>query len=362
MTYKNIVPKSDELTCMICNEQLNTARARNKHLKVVHQLTYEQYIMSYYFNNEYPKCKCGCGTKMIFIKSPFGIWFADYATNHFPRKNHTEETKAKIKKNTLKAIQDKFGVDNIMELSKYKDKIKEVKKERYDDENYNNPNKNRKTKLAKYGDETYNNYKKSELTKLRLYGYKYYIHNRQSKIELEVLSGLDIANDNVIGGFIINDLEYDIKIGNNIYEIDGDYWHPSQLQNLTFQQLNNVVNDHIKMQIVDNSDYTLYRVHTSSLPKDITNITETKLQEISYVPNRIIANDQIIVNKQYIEKYITNKGFKKLKYNLRYIIKFIRTFVPQLSYLTDDILLDRINDLVGVNGKPLLHLTIDNLK
>jgi hypothetical protein len=85
-------------------------------------------------------------------------------------KKHTEKTKQKIKENTKKTIQKKYNVNNIMELQKFKDKIKQTKLEKYGDENFNNIEKNKKTKLEKYGDENFNNRNKSKITCNKKYG------------------------------------------------------------------------------------------------------------------------------------------------------------------------------------------------
>jgi len=56
------------------------------------------------------------------------------------------------------------------------EKRKSTKKEKYGDENYNNPSKNKLTKKEKYGDENYNNPSKNKLTKKEKYGDENYIN------------------------------------------------------------------------------------------------------------------------------------------------------------------------------------------
>jgi hypothetical protein len=50
------------------------------------------------------------------------------------------------------AIKEKFGVDNVFQLKNIKEKLKETKKEKYGDENYNNKDKMIITKKEKYGE------------------------------------------------------------------------------------------------------------------------------------------------------------------------------------------------------------------
>lgn len=165
-SYKTAVPETDKLKCLICNSEFITPNERNKHFKMIHNITYEKYIIEMYFSNEYPMCKCGCGNKMIFIDTPFGKWFNDYCKNHFPRKSHSEETKHKIKNNSKQAIIEKYGVSNIMQLDSFKEQIKKTKLERYGNKNYNNTIKQKETKLKRYGNENYNNPEQISKTKL----------------------------------------------------------------------------------------------------------------------------------------------------------------------------------------------------
>jgi hypothetical protein len=153
----NINPSEKErLLCLICNTEFLDGHKRNAHLKEVHSITYEEYVVKQYFNNNNPICMCGCNTKLKFkqfLNKPF---FSDFTKNHFPRKEHTQEAKDKIKQGTIATIRKKYGVDNIMELKEYVDKIAEVKKKRYGDANYNNIEKGRKTNLDRYGSNNYN--------------------------------------------------------------------------------------------------------------------------------------------------------------------------------------------------------------
>lgn len=64
--------------CKICGEKFESnndtingqkcaiSKKFKKHLKEKHDLTLEQYILKIYFNNEIPKCHCGCGKLLKF--------------------------------------------------------------------------------------------------------------------------------------------------------------------------------------------------------------------------------------------------------------------------------------------------------
>ena len=47
-----------------------------RHVKFVHKMTYEEYIMKYIHDGERPKCKCGCGNEVRWrAKGGFGEYF-----------------------------------------------------------------------------------------------------------------------------------------------------------------------------------------------------------------------------------------------------------------------------------------------
>jgi hypothetical protein len=304
---------NDKFKCLICNKQFINGHKRNQHLKEVHFMTYEEYILKIYFNNEYPNCKCGCGTKMGFHPSNYGKWFQDYTTNHFPRKKHSKEIREKIKKRTKEALKEKYGVENIYHLKILKDKAnqkcKQTKKERYGDENYNNPEKNKQTKKKKYGYEYYSGNKKT----------------KKSEIEKFVQSQLQYSS----GSFIYKGREFDIKVNDNIYEIDGDFYHPPNLKNLTLIQINSLINDYKKIQLLKYSKYKLYKIHVSELPEIIT---EENLKESSYIPDYNIEYKQTIISKEYFERYIENKGKEKLEKYIPLLLKFLRTFQTSFPF------------------------------
>lgn len=289
--YSNKVPIKDKLKCIDCNIQFKTSNERNSHLKNIHGLTYEQYIMSRYFNNVYPTCLCGCGTVMGFCKTPFGIWFGEYTTNHFPRKKHSEQTKRKIKESVEKKMLQLYGVTNPMHLKIMRNKIKETKKERYGDPNYNNVVQNKETKLKLYDNENYNNPTQIVKTNQIKYGANTYTSSEQGKLQVKktFISNYGVDNPmkvncikeqlyknniakfgykvnfcdpeyrkkyngktsniekyvcNCINGehkFLYDNKEFDIKVNTDIFEIDGDKKYDFKLENRLNTKLRNIL-------------------------------------------------------------------------------------------------------------------------
>lgn len=135
--------------CTECGYEFKSGHDKYKHI-IIHNITFEQYIIKNFYENKHPECKCGCRTKLSFVANKSYPFFKEYTKNHFPRKPHTEKTKDLIKKKSKKAIQEKYGVDNVMELKKYRDKIEKTKLKKYGDSKYNNSEKSRENFLKTF--------------------------------------------------------------------------------------------------------------------------------------------------------------------------------------------------------------------
>lgn len=369
---------SDDLkVCKINNKDFPN-RNKNAYLKETFNITFEEYLIKYYMNGQIPKCQCGCGTpvKIKFYKN--AIHYSLYTKNHFPRNPHSDKTKEKIKKNTKKSIKEKYGVENVFILKTIKEKIKETNKQRYGVENpmqndsiknknhhyhsENTINKIKETNQLKYNSNSYTQsdigkYKIKNIfidrygkenpmqdnsiknkvfnTNIKNIGYKSNFddpeyrrkHNiKTSKIEKNVFLQLENAEHK----FIYNNKEFDMKVGDDIFEIEGDFFHPYKLENLTLIQINSLINDKVKYDMIRDSKYQLYKIHVSNLP-DI--ITYDKLKDVAYFPNYNIGYYDIIINKKYIKKYIDTKGPEKLEKYVPIILKFVRTFQSEFPFM-----------------------------
>jgi len=372
--------------CKINNQKFPN-KFKNKFLLENYGITYEQYLIKYYLNNVIPVCKCGCGThtKIKFYNNT--ILVPDYTKNHWPHKRHTNETIEKIKLNTKKSILNKYGVDNIFRLDSIKDKIKNTNLKKYGNVS---PMKNdviknkchhyhtddtiqkiKSTNNKKYGA---NSFTQSEMGKkiiknkfIEKYGvdnpmkvddiknklftsnikkigyktnfmdtnYRKKYNNKHSKIEIDICNKLNGEHK-----FIYKNKEFDIKVNDNVIEIDGNWYHPNKIKNLTFTQLNNVTNDNIKNKLIKDSKYNFYRIYTSDLPNDINlkNIIEK-----SYKQHFDINIYDNIILKEYLKKYLEIKGPKKLESNIKNILKFIREFFPEFPELYPR---ENLNDVI----------------
>ncbi len=118
-------------------------------------------------------------------------------------KKYNELHKQERLEKSRKSIFEKYGVDHISKIEGHNDKVKETKKEKYGDENFNNrekakgtlvkkngvdnsmklestKRKAKETKKEKYGDENFNNRKKAEETIFKKTGKKHHLQTKES--------------------------------------------------------------------------------------------------------------------------------------------------------------------------------------
>ncbi len=255
-------------------------------------------------------------------------------------------------------IEEKYGEDNIFKTKLFKEEQKRKNLELYDVEysfqRTDVKEKSKNTKKEKYGNKDFNNRLKYKETCLERYDAENYLHSNDwfkrksllvkkikettqkkkkqsfriipSKDEMNILNNLEHAT----GSFIYENKEFDIKINDNIYEIDGIFYHPNKLENLSIIQINSAINDFEKTKIIEQSNYSLYRIRAEQLKAEIN---EETLQLNSYRPDYSISYYQKIISKEYFKRYIDKKGKDKLIRYIPLLFKFIRTFQPEFPYL-----------------------------
>lgn len=221
---------------------------------------------------------------------------------------------------TKNILFEKHGVDSSFKIPEVKKRIEDINLKNF---GFDNPFKNKEvqdkirvTNLNKYGNE---NIFKTEY-------FKALDKSRVSKIELNVSKQV-----NGISSYSLSGKTFDIKVDNDIIEVDGDYFHQSKLENLSVIQLNSIINDKIKEGIVNGSEYNLFRVKVSDIDT-LTGVTLDNLKSISYVPDYSISYTQKIITKEYLIKFLNTKGVDKLINYLPLFLKFIRIFQPEFPY------------------------------
>jgi hypothetical protein len=400
--------------CSICSEKFTYGNIRNKHLRIKHNLTFENYILKYCFDDKHPLCKCGCGKETKFNNSISKNWFPKYNVGHF-RHEMTEDIKNKISKglktnfNNLTEDQKykrrekrliklkqtnliRYGVENTFQYEPFKEKSKSTNISNlgteYASQNKDIREKIKKTCIDRYGVENpaqnIEIYQKVKDTNILKYGYESATQNREvqekmkntsfknfgvehyfslenfkekhsvkySKTEIEICKKLGGES-----GFMFKGKEYDFKLGNNLFEIDGDFYHSTNLKNLNIFQLSSIVNDFNKINDCKDSEYNLYKILISNLPKEIT---VENLIKNSYVPNFELNYEDIIVSKEYIEKYLVRNGKVKSKKFINTISNIIQAFHPNIInlYKMENIKTNISNIIYSDN---VLNITLNNI-
>jgi hypothetical protein len=449
--------------CAICDLEFERC-GRKKHLQKEHNLTFEQYVLKYIFNDIRPLCKCGCGKETKYVGKRCMGFYRQYIGSHKTQVKQSEETVFKRKNSYLKTMNERYGVNSPTQLLDYVQKRKKTSLERYGCEhpmqNEVLKNKAKATNLERYGVEnvlsskilrekvknTMNErygvdyaaqnveiYKKVKKTNLERYGCEFTFESSQIKNKAKATnlerygvenillsktfrdkikntnlerygnenflfseSGQKVRKDTMmrkygvesmfqingfrqlfnqkhskkeievcekIGGqlgFMFKKKEYDIKLGNNLFEIDGDYWHTSNLLYMNLPQLNSVVNDFNKIKNVEGTQYNLYKIFISNLPKEIT---EENLIKNSYVPNFELNYEDVVMTKEYLKKYLNNNKIENVIKYSRVFIKFIKLFLPFIYNSYDLTLLDiAVKNIMGINnGDYILDFSIKNI-
>lgn len=143
----------------------------------------------------------------------------------------------KIVEKTKQTNIEKYGVEYFFQTDDFINKSKKTKKDRYDNESYNNVNKNKETCLDRYGVETlfndldYQDYMRD--CKLKKYGDNFpYFKDKVSKSENEIhvflkSIGFDFKRNRTI---LNNAKELDgyCELNNFAFEYCGLYWHSEQ--------------------------------------------------------------------------------------------------------------------------------------
>ena len=133
------------MICLLCSQEISNKHF-SQHLKKHHQETPENYTLKYIFNGKSPLCKCGCGAITKYVNKEYR--FNDYIHNHHKPTLGMEmrqETKKKIserakerfnvmsesdklkfsasfKERMNKSMLEKYGIDNIFKIKKFKGK------------------------------------------------------------------------------------------------------------------------------------------------------------------------------------------------------------------------------------------------
>ena len=259
----------------------------------------------------------------------------------------------------------KYGVENVFENKDIQEKIKETNLEKYGVENILNntdiQEKIKETNLEKYGCEyplgLEKIREKIKQTNIKKYGVENPINNINVRKKMrEKFKGGKSIGESILQNklqcersYFYSGKEFDLKYGNYIIEIDGNFWHVDKIENLSYIQLNNLINDKEKEDIIKNSEFDFIRIRYNNI-KNINTFDD--LLNLSYIKDYTFTNNTIIMNKEYILKY--NHKIQKYFYIFK---KFLTIFD------INDYNLDKLKNILGINGSDKINdFTINNIR
>ena len=112
--------KNDYFICEECNKTYRTLSALTTHIRHSHNKQYKEYFDKWIRENNDGLCKI-CGKEAIFSNIDYG-YRSGCCKDHMNKWNQIQ-----IKK----AVQNKYGVDNIFQCEEIKDKMKETYNKKY---------------------------------------------------------------------------------------------------------------------------------------------------------------------------------------------------------------------------------------
>ena len=245
---------------------------------------------------------------------------------------------------TKQAVILKYNVDNVNQLESVKDKRTATNMRLYGVENaFEREDVKLKTKVKM----------------IELYGYErpfdsMIIRNKIKGDKTSTIEKVICGSLKAIPKFIFKNKEYDMILGNFIIEVNGEYWHQDKIENLSLSQMNNIINDYIKIKALEGSDYILLNVRPNAVKGK--KITLELIEELSYQPKWFIDETTVIMTKEYLLHYLNTHDLKKLKKQF-YLFKKLLGIFHKEPY--SEI---KLKEVVGCFGKELINdLTIENI-
>lgn len=314
-----------------CDKGFATSKLR-RYVENTHNIKFEEYVLKYYYNNEKPKCLCGCGKNTLYHKGKFLKYYGNHYNEmgeHPERRGLKEIRKYNLLENKLKRlgysvnelkviyndfinfkinftdIEKKYSLDK-RTIKKYWRELNFIENEdsfRRITKRHQNYwlNKNGKHGGKKYIDDdilmNIYQYLKEHKNKLTIKEVKrkfdipetsLVIYKRlcevfgkkdvdeiikigvSSKPEMDYFNILKYYfGDDISKNFMIGRKQYDYILCNKILiEFDGDYWH---------SLLKKIEGDKIKDKLAIDNNFIIYRVKESE-SKDLTHLN--KLMEL----------------------------------------------------------------------------------
>lgn len=246
----------DKYKCLVCNVLCQSETELSFHVIKNHNLSKLDYVKNYKFPTGIPKCKCGCGQEVNILEQfPY---FRILINGHGL-------------KGELSATYGRFhGMDTLKKMSQ-----KAIERQNF----------------AIKSQDTAPELKFKEFLTKNSIDFKFQVATVFGRVDFYLP-------------------KYDLYV-----EIDGEYWHPTTLENLNIQLVSSAISQKNKEGISN-----LVRIRESDLDK-LEKIED--LQRLNFKYNFDLDFSQIIVSKKYFQTALidTNKAVNTL-------YKFIRAYQP----------------------------------
>jgi len=285
-----------KFTCKDCNIEYNSYKGLQCHNSKTHKIPGVQTYVNFYFNGEWPLCKCGCNEKLNFQGGKFG----EYIRGHKARTSGGFYTKEGLEK-ASSTRKEQFASGERVQWNKGK-KYNEAQLASIQ-ESAKNPERRRKIAEKLSGK------KKSpeHIAKIKADRKKYWsdrehqLQQRDRRMEYIIKNGLgysskletvfkeilDSLGIEYIDQFYVREIKalYDFKIkGKSILiEVDGDYWHCNpnieKFKTPTQQwHFDNIERDKIKNQWAKENGYQLLRFWERDITTNRLQVVQTLIE------------------------------------------------------------------------------------
>jgi hypothetical protein len=367
--------------CLLCQYFCINRRSLGNHLNRTHNISTNEYILKFMFDDKIPLCKCGCNTEVNWHKSKYK--YNDYISGHNDSGFDIGEfkpTKEQIEKRN-DSIRETYK-DRGEEISKkisdsvnlaWEDPVKvennsKGKKELWKDPDYH---KKMTAKRKQVWDEQGDELRKKIFTPE--FGRKIAIANmnrdykRKSQAEIDFIShlknvGIDVHEDK---WFNVNNMTkcydgylYDQRL---LIEFDGVYWHGlDRIKNFTYDQVNGIVNDFIKNRLAKEEGWALIRIRSDIDYADIKSYEDliSKAYHYQDKEGNIIKDGRLqlddktpLLSKEDLVRLHIKNGKEYIETNyLELVISFLKEHVLSFGWFypeKDQSLNDAVSDIVS---------------
>lgn len=275
--------------CELCNTHCNSRSSLIKHNYYKHKIRAKDTVLNYCYNNNNPKCSCGCGEDMGYL--PERRDFKKWKLGHSSRvKNNFNIEKAKENSRKTRTFLKEAG------LLKGRDSEETRKRKSESHKGEKNHNygkflsKERKLIIGEQSKERWENseirnkivksckeyWSKSENKNAQSYRRTKWLEKnpgqfQNTKLEQRFAELLDLWEVEYIRQYRIKNKVFDffIKKANLIIETDGDFWHcnPKTFLNGPKYKVQKevILNDQYKESLLKESNYKLIRIWESEL-------------------------------------------------------------------------------------------------